>query len=486
VSKQDNINKFDEFFKSNFEEFEPVLPADAWDNIDRRLPSKPGRKYVGFWILGLAGISAALLFNYTNFTGKSSSSDTADISVHSNAGNNPATVSSSENNFASTGTNTADNSIPVPENNSFEVGSPAESGPTPYTTELTSPVTGKPAASPSEQARAASAKDKQIAAEQKQKTPNGKQPGKPASENGGSQPDANSFNPDPNELFSINGNQLPKLTEPEKNLSGLPAASKKPTAHIKDASFALIDTVVCAGRQVRFMNLSNDRFTRFGWDFGDNSSSTEKSPSHAYKAEGTYTVVLKATAGEEVKTFSRKIYIKKVKAFFTADIEAMPKCSFINLSLGADKYFWDFGDGNINLVEKSPAHTYNSLKSEHTVRLVALNSRGCSDTFSLKVVNDDLADMENKPLLGNFFSPNGDGYNDRFEIRISDEIYYHLIVYDRDGAKVFESFDKNDTWNGDRMGSGAHCPNGVYFYFFNYQVENNSPVRTKGSVTLTR
>lgn len=46
--------------------------------------------------------------------------------------------------------------------------------------------------------------------------------------------------------------------------------------------------------EVKFSNFSNDA-TSYSWDFGDNNTSTDESPTHVYAAGGEYTVTLTAT-----------------------------------------------------------------------------------------------------------------------------------------------------------------------------------------------
>ena len=46
------------------------------------------------------------------------------------------------------------------------------------------------------------------------------------------------------------------------------------------------------GKKIRFQNFSTGPVIRYLWDFGDGSTSVEKSPSHIYRAEGIYTVKL--------------------------------------------------------------------------------------------------------------------------------------------------------------------------------------------------
>ena len=48
------------------------------------------------------------------------------------------------------------------------------------------------------------------------------------------------------------------------------------------------------GLMVTFTNVSLNADT-YSWDFGDEESSTEMSPSHTYAADGTYDVTLTAT-----------------------------------------------------------------------------------------------------------------------------------------------------------------------------------------------
>lgn len=67
-----------------------------------------------------------------------------------------------------------------------------------------------------------------------------------------------------------------------------------------EASF----THVISGKEVVFTNTSVGDEVTYAWDFGDDETSTEESPSHTYAANGTYVVKLVATndAGEDEST----------------------------------------------------------------------------------------------------------------------------------------------------------------------------------------
>lgn len=57
-----------------------------------------------------------------------------------------------------------------------------------------------------------------------------------------------------------------------------------------------------------FNNISQDA-DRFVWDFGDNTSSTEKNPKHFYTKSGTYQVILKSYKGKKMTSFQQKLEV---------------------------------------------------------------------------------------------------------------------------------------------------------------------------------
>ena len=59
--------------------------------------------------------------------------------------------------------------------------------------------------------------------------------------------------------------------------------------------------------------------------------------------------------------------------------------SFVNLSAGAVRFDWNFGDGGDHSAEISPVHTYTA-EGTYTVTLTAYNLNGCSVTSTYTVV----------------------------------------------------------------------------------------------------
>jgi len=100
------------------------------------------------------------------------------------------------------------------------------------------------------------------------------------------------------------------------------------------------------------------------WDFGDQFTSTETSPSHSYTEAGTYTVTLSTSGPGGGDTEIKEAYVTAY-ASAQASFSASPTSgaapltvSFSNTSVGDfTTSLWDFGDG-ITSTLQSPMHTF--------------------------------------------------------------------------------------------------------------------------------
>jgi len=143
-------------------------------------------------------------------------------------------------------------------------------------------------------------------------------------------------------------------------------------------------TPTCANQLISFTNTTVGS-TMVTWDFGDGTASTFNSPTHAYTTAGTYTVTLTTGNGSCSSTVSHTVMVstKPTASFSATNITgcSVPlTVSFSNASTGATSYTWDFGDGGTSTTT-SPSHTYTAFGT-YTVRLIATNAAGCSDTFN--------------------------------------------------------------------------------------------------------
>ncbi|MFZ5554115.1 MAG: gliding motility-associated C-terminal domain-containing protein [Bacteroidota bacterium] len=121
---------------------------------------------------------------------------------------------------------------------------------------------------------------------------------------------------------------------------------------------------------------------------------------------------------------------------------------------------------------------------------VAAFSLGCSgDTnfINQQVVLEVGPPSSDFEVVPNVFSPNGDGFNDVFQLgyipNVCDD-YIHVEIYNRWGQKVFESDEVEFKWDGKNQ-KGNDLPSGVYYVLLS-GVYGDTDVTSQYSLTLFR
>ncbi|GAB4406588.1 MAG: hypothetical protein OHK0039_08350 [Bacteroidia bacterium] len=156
------------------------------------------------------------------------------------------------------------------------------------------------------------------------------------------------------------------------------------------AAFTAVDTLVCPGAPVVFVNQSTGVGNTYLWDFGDGTTATVANPFHVYPPNvGTYTVSLTATDinGCVSSTLVSDFVAigPPVAAFFAAPTQqACPplNVSFTNQSSpNAVSWLWDFGDGSTSTLP-NPSKVYG-MPGQYDVQLIVATAQGCTDTLLL-------------------------------------------------------------------------------------------------------
>jgi len=94
--------------------------------------------------------------------------------------------------------------------------------------------------------------------------------------------------------------------------------------------------------------------------------------------------------------------------------------------------------------------------------------------------------------LPNVFTPNGDGYNDVFEPRVSDVslvISAKTVIFNRWGNILYDTDDPLIQWDGKSKQTQLDCPSGTYFYVCDITYLNETgeqQLHFQGSITLVR
>ena len=82
----------------------------------------------------------------------------------------------------------------------------------------------------------------------------------------------------------------------------------------------------------------------------------------------------------------------EAKFSYTIDASDAKMVTFVNETVGATSYIWQFGDGSTS-EEESPVHTYNA-GGDYLVALVAQNDQGISEPLIKTIVIDNDGHIE--------------------------------------------------------------------------------------------
>ncbi len=151
---------------------------------------------------------------------------------------------------------------------------------------------------------------------------------------------------------------------------------------------------------------------------------------------------------------------------------------FYNLSSASTDWRWDFGDGATSF-EFEPTHTYTDT-GRFEVELVAINGNGCFDTARARVI----VGADFSIYVPNAFTPNGDGLNDYFATPWFGVKEFHILIFDRWGMLIYESFDPDFQWTG--FYKEKQVQEGVYTYVIEARGHIGERVKRAGTVTVYR
>ncbi|MEO6949061.1 MAG: PKD domain-containing protein, partial [Ginsengibacter sp.] len=277
-----------------------------------------------------------------------------------------------------------------------------------------------------------------------------------------------------------------KLSINDPNFCNSPADTIK-VLHIALTVKAKISTppTGCAPYEAVFTNASTGG-AEFKWDFGDGSAPvTSESPTHLYANPGTYKVRLTATDAEacnkeDFTEVTITVNPKPAAGFSYTPLEPLENTftEFINNSLNANSYSWNFGDGETS-TDKNPRHIFPETGT-YKVCLTAMNQFGCADTTCTEVKSII------KPLVAvpNAFTPHQPGPNSKIKVMGFGIVKMQWIIYNRWGQKVFITSSQQDGWDG--TFNGKIQPIDVYTYTLDATFSDGKNVKKTGDITLLR
>lgn len=237
------------------------------------------------------------------------------------------------------------------------------------------------------------------------------------------------------------------------------------------------DTTICTGAS--FIRTATGNATSYSWSPTTGvSNAASASPVLSPAVTTTYTVT--ATTGNCTAQDNVTVNVAAgASANAGPDAVILQGQSFqLQASASAGTYLWTPAAGlsasNIlNPVANPPQST--------TYTLSVVTAQGCtaSDDITLTVVPYCIKPME-------AFTPNGDGVNERWLVTNGSGCLDRAKaqVFNRYGAKVFESNNYQNDWDGTYK--GKPLPDGTYYFVITFRLITGKEENLKGSVTILR
>jgi len=253
----------------------------------------------------------------------------------------------------------------------------------------------------------------------------------------------------------------------------------------------------CQPLTVNFTDTINPETCEFLWDFGDGSVSHLQNPEHVYYDSGIHNVTLTVTSAEGCVAGNDGLSYVNVFPNRTPVINASPPVASINdptvyFSLDIydyEYYTWEFGDGDTSYLP-NPSHTYQDT-GYYFVYLTVINEYECVNNDSVLVIIEPDYDF----LIPNAFTPDPSGpsggeydinapNNDVF-FPITDYVEdFHMMIFNRWGELIFETFDINIGWDG--YYHEKLCKQDVYVWKVEVNYVDGYELVRAGTVTLVR
>jgi len=258
-----------------------------------------------------------------------------------------------------------------------------------------------------------------------------------------------------------------------------------------EALFSANNSFGCTAQEVSFLDLTNQDLviTGWNWDFGDGSTSIVQNPFHTYYSSNEYTVNLEITTMNDCVADTSLTVIIDIYAapeanfiFSPNDVFTLTPVEFQDLSINTETWNWNFGDG-VTTTDQNPTHIF-----EHTgtygITLTVTN-HDCIDSIQTSItVFEDLLFF-----VPNAFTPDNDQLNQMFQPIFTsgfDPTDYHLMIFNRWGEIIFESYNTEIGWNG-TLNSQNQVLDGVYIWKIVFGDINSDKKHThQGIVTLLK
>lgn len=265
---------------------------------------------------------------------------------------------------------------------------------------------------------------------------------------------------------------------------------------IPNLSFNLSETIGCIPLQTQIDNTSTgNTFSTIEWILGDGNQLFGNNIQHTYTEVGCFDISMnvETTLGclysytQPQIICTHPLPIADFSPNSTNLTTVYNGCTFSNSSTGATVYSWDFGDGTPGTNIENPFHSFpTTSNTNYLVSLIATNEFACSDTAWLSIeISEELT-----YYIPNAFTPDGNFNNNIWKPVFSEGLNpqdYHVIIFDRWGEIIWESYNSEVGWDGTYGMNGIPVQDGTYIYNIIFgNLENDLKERVTGHIVLIK
>ncbi|MBN2254253.1 MAG: gliding motility-associated C-terminal domain-containing protein, partial [Deltaproteobacteria bacterium] len=167
----------------------------------------------------------------------------------------------------------------------------------------------------------------------------------------------------------------------------------------------------------------------------------------------------------ESSFFYQSIHVKADADIQPLTGEAPLEVVFSDRSIRGLIYEWDFGDDTKSSLKDPEPHVYNR-PGRYFPKLTIESELHCIDSARLDSIYVEPSVLS----IPNAFTPDDDGYNDRFRVYSKSLRYLSVEVFSRSGLKVYGFSGEGDRlkewegWDGKINNSSIEARPGIYFY----------------------
>ena len=216
----------------------------------------------------------------------------------------------------------------------------------------------------------------------------------------------------------------------------------------------------CLDETILFTDESEGNILTWEWDFDGVGSSMLQDPEFMFAGAGSFPVQLIVDDGCLQDTVTKNVELDNI----------LISSETATICLGEE---YDF---NGNILSYSNPSDLGTQSFEDTLT----SYQGCD---SLVFLTLNVTPCKCELTFPNIFSPDNDGYNDNFgPIVECDQTIknYRLLIYDRWGENVFDTYDYNKKWDGTL--NGYPLPRDVFVYVVQYDILNGGETTSTSEV----